>query len=232
MALSKDETRVPHPDLNILAAFIDGRLSEADRAGLTAHLGGCVDCRAILATHARGQMPAAVQGEQPAGQRSRSRFRPAVWLPIAATLALATTAGLVVWRIERGTATPPSAVALTAEPARPQPESPATTAPRGETPARPPQRRSTAAARQPPHAGLLSTRRGAARIVNGKTFRMVAGEWIDDAYDPVALLPVQDIVGSDARAALLDRTPALGPYAALGPKVTVTHEGVVYRFRQ
>lgn len=230
MALSKDEMSVPHPDLNALAALVDGRLSEADRASLFAHLGGCLECRTIVATQARGQMPAAVQGEQPAGHRSGSRFRPAVWVPIAATLALATTAGFVVWRFDWGSATPPSTVPVAPEPARPTPETPATAAPRA-TPAQPPNR-STAVAPQPPKADPLSTRRGAVRIVNGKTFRMVAGEWIDDAYDPVALLPVEDIVGPDARAALLDRTPALGPYAALGTRVTVTHEGVVYRFRQ
>ena len=68
--------------------------------------------------------------------------------------------------------------------------------------------------------------------MNGKTFRLVAGEWIDSAYDPPALLPVRDLVGPDARTDVLARIPALAPYAALGANVTVVHEGVVYRFRR
>lgn len=68
-------------------------------------------------------------------------------------------------------------------------------------------------------------------MVNGKMFRLVAGEWIDSAYDPVALLPVQDIAGPDARTSLLERMPSLAQYAALGPRVIVVFEGVVYRFR-
>ena len=85
MALSKGEM-VDHPDLNAIAAFIDGRLSDADRAGVVSHLVGCADCRALVAAHARGQRPAEVAGQTPAGPRSRSLFRPTVWLPIAAAI--------------------------------------------------------------------------------------------------------------------------------------------------
>ena len=67
--------------------------------------------------------------------------------------------------------------------------------------------------------------------INGKTFRLVAGEWIDSAYDPLAALPVQEITGSEARTALLARLPVLSQYAAIGPRVTVAHDGIVYQFR-
>jgi len=68
-------------------------------------------------------------------------------------------------------------------------------------------------------------------MINGKTFRLVAGEWIDSAYDPIALLPVQEIAGPEARAAVIARIPALAQYVALGSRVIVTHDGIVYQFR-
>jgi hypothetical protein len=59
---------------------------------------------------------------------------------------------------------------------------------------------------------------------------MVAGEWIDSAYDPEALLPSVDVASADARRDLLARIPALAPYAAIADRVIVVHEGIVYRF--
>lgn len=231
MALSKEEMGVPHPDLNALAAFIDGRPADAERAVVAAHLAGCLECRTVLATYARGQMPLAAHAGERAGLRSGSRFRPAVWLPIAATLALTTTAALL-WRIDRASPPPSSAVPAGPQPPRPDVETPVPVAPRGDVPAQPPGSPSSAVAPAPTtKTDPLATRRGAVRVINGKTFRLVAGEWIDSAYDPVDVLPVRDIVGSDARTALTSSTPELAPYAALGPKVTVRHEGVVYRFR-
>ena len=56
------------------------------------------------------------------------------------------------------------------------------------------------------------------------------GVWVDTAYDPLQLLPVTDITTREARAALLVRTPALKPYADLGPRVTIVLDGTVYRF--
>jgi anti-sigma factor RsiW len=214
MALSKGEV-MPHPDLNALSAFIDGRLSEADRAGVVAHLSGCPECRAIVAAHARGQ-------------QSRARFRPALWLPIAATLALATTAALIVSRSDRAPEGPSPAPPIAAPPsATPADSAPQPSPPPASTASTPP------ASTVPPPAdpGSLAVRRGAVQQINGKTFRMVAGEWIDSAYDPLALWPVQEIAGAEARAALLARVPLLAPYAALGPRVTVAHDGAVYQFR-
>lgn len=234
MALSKEEMGVPHPDLNALAAFIDRRLTDTERAAVARHLGGCLECRTILATQARGQTPTAVGSGDGASPRSRSRFRPAVWFPIAATLALATAAAVLVRQIDRrpGGAARDAPAAASGVPAAPGP-TPVPVTPRGEVPAQPPARPPGAAIPAPAaQADPLATRRGAVRAVNGKTFRMTAGEWIDAAYDPVALLPVRDIVGPDARTALLELIPGLAPYAALGPKVTVAYDGVVYRFRQ
>lgn len=228
MALSKNEMGWPHPDLNALAALVDQRLSEADRAGVIAHLASCVECRAIVATEARGLGGAARQRESPAGRRFRWGFRSTPWLPIAATLALATTAGLIVWRIDRGSPPPASSVTAVPGPAPSNPETPVAAAPGAQTSPRLP---APAVTPRPAPSDSLATRRNAVRLVNGKTFRLVAGEWIDAEYDPVALLPVRDIVGPDARIGLLERIPALAQYAALGPRVTVAHDGVVYRFQ-
>ena len=220
MALSKSEV-MRHPDLNALAAFIDRRLSESDHAGVVAHLVGCAECRALVAAHARGQMPVGVEGQASAGRGSRSSFRPALWLPIAATLALAATAALIVSRGDRAPIAPSSSPPIAPQPSPP----PIDTAPQPPSP--PP----TSAVPPPADPGSLATRRGAAQQVNGKTFRLVAGEWIDSAYDPLALLPVQEIAGPEARAAVLARIPLLAQYAALGPRVTVAHDGIVYQFR-
>jgi hypothetical protein len=220
MALSKSEM-LPHPDLNAIAAFIDRRLSEADRAGVVRHLVGCAECRALVAAYARGQMPVDVQGQDSAGPGSRSLFRPGLWLPIAATLALATTAALIVSRADRTSIAPPASPPIAPQPSQP----PVDTAPQPSSP--PP----SSAIPPPADPGSLATRRGAAQQVNGKTFRLVAGEWIDSTYDPLALLPVREIAGPEARAALLARVPPLAQYAALGPRVTVAHDGIVYQFR-
>jgi hypothetical protein len=220
MVLSKGEV-MPHPDLNALAAFIDRRLSEADHAGIVRHLVGCAECRAVVATHARGQTPVEVQGQASAGPGSRSLFRPALWLPIAATLALATTAALIVSRGDRAPIAPASDPPIAPQPAPP----PFDTVPQPSSP--PP----SSVVPPPADPGSLETRRGAARQINGKTFRLVAGEWIDSAYDPLALLPVQEVAGPEARVALLARVPLLAQYAALGPRVTVAHDGIVYQFR-
>jgi hypothetical protein len=61
-------------------------------------------------------------------------------------------------------------------------------------------------------------------------FRLAGGEWIDAAYDPDALLREVEVSAGTDRAGVLKRIPALEPYAALGRRVTVVHEGTVYRF--
>jgi hypothetical protein len=66
--------------------------------------------------------------------------------------------------------------------------------------------------------------------VAGKTFRLVFGEWVDADFDSAALLPELSVSTPEERSALLARIPALAPYAALGERVRVVHEGAVYRF--
>ena len=74
------------------------------------------------------------------------------------------------------------------------------------------------------------TRSAAERSLGGKTFRLVAGEWVDTTYDPFALLPVEIVRTAQERNRAVEKVPALRPYTALGPRVTVVLNGVVYKF--
>jgi len=95
-------------------------------------------------------------------------------------------------------------------------------------PSRP--RPANTAAGQAGNAADLQTLRGNERKVGAKTFRLVAGEWMDAAYDSLAGLDVVEVKTADDRVQLLRRMPALAPYSALGNRVTVVFDGVVYRF--
>ena len=227
--MSNEEMGAPHPDLIGLAAFVDGRLSEAERRACVSHLAQCAECRAIVATYARGAAPESGSGAAAASVAARPRFRgvPA-WLPIAATLMLATTAAIAWWRMDANVApaSPPSIAPSAPSPSGPAPASPQPAPPpSGVAPSQP------ASPSAPQTPDLIGPRRSGERVVGGKTFRLVAGEWIDVAYDPLGLLKVENVEGPDARAAMLARLPALAEYAALGPRVTVVVDGTVYRFR-
>lgn len=209
MAGPESKDQMSHePDLNRLAALVDGRLMVDEQQVVLAHLAECRTCRTVVAllTDELHATPAA------------RKWRPAVWLPIAATLAIAAVGSLLVSTTNRGTLTPPLAPAPTVE--RPLPPGRASTAPDVRPPSPPP-------AEKPED---LLRRRGGTRRVGTKTFRLVAGEWIDSAYDPTALLPIVDVAPAKARRDLLARIPALAPYAAIGDRVIVVHDGTVYRF--
>lgn len=203
MALSNGSMK-SHADPNDLAAFVEGRLPEGERATLVAHLAACRDCRATLAAYGRGA----------AAPRRQASLRP--WLPIAAILVMSVGLGLMVWRAEG-----PQAPAPAPPDSPPRPPAAATSPP--------------PVAPAPPAAATgredVSVRRSGLRRVGDKTFQLVAGEWVDRAFDPLALLPVEEVVGDEARAALILRVPALAKYAALGPKVVVVHDKTVYRFQ-
>jgi hypothetical protein len=76
----------------------------------------------------------------------------------------------------------------------------------------------------------LLVRRGAVRVVAGKTFRVRAGEWTDTSFNADAQLPAVSIRGPRERAEWLMRIPELEPYARLGNRVTVVWNGTAYRF--
>ena len=200
------------PDLNLLAAFAENRLAAGERARVIEHVSRCVNCRETVAALVREGSTAG------AGSRSIMR-RPAAWLALAAAvlLAIGLTARFRPLRVE-----PPQSAAISAPRSI---SAPATT----DVPTSTPAATSPPPPAAPTSEGLLARRSGQ-RIVGGKTFHLVAGEWIDSGYDRLADLPVVQVATPAERAALLARLPALKPYAALGNRVVVVVDAVVYRF--
>jgi hypothetical protein len=198
----------PH-DLNRLAAYVEGRLAEAESADVAAHLSACVDCRTTLAAYAR-----AIATDGARQRPVATRHAAMKWLPIAAMLAIGTVAGIMSLAINRPQPIPPAGP-------RPDVHLPPPAVVQEAPPPAP-------ASGARPDRDVL-TKRGAQRTVAGKVFRLESGEWIDASYDRFALLPVVDAAAARDKAALLARVPALRPYAALGEKVLVVHEGTVYR---
>ena len=85
-------------DTNLLAAHLEGRLGEQESALLIAHLAECAECRATLAGFARASSRPGARGV--GGLLASPPFsRPAVWLPIAAMVAIGTVAGVVTLRL-------------------------------------------------------------------------------------------------------------------------------------
>ena len=201
----------PH-DPELLAAYVENRLDEAERRSFTEHLAACPECRQALALMARaGLRPAAAP---------RRRVSPPVWLAIAATAVLATvavrrTGGPAPGDEPEG---PPSIQRMSPVPAASGPApvaTPAVTSP-------------VADPLQDP--GLLVKRGGGRRTIAGRAFLLRGGEWVDAAYDPAASLPVVRVQGPGEREATVARIPALAPYLALGDRVVVVLDGTVYRF--
>jgi len=223
-------------DLNLLAAYAEDRLGAEERHRVTEHLTRCRGCRGALAALARESTAKeaieVVKSDEarPADSRVLG-LRPITWLPIAATVAIATVSGIVLLRTMQTPA--PNAPVIggptdstvrapghETRQSRPEPGSPPETL----VPERPPEKPATV------DPGLL-LRRGARREIAGKSFRLVAGEWIDAAYDPLAGLPGIDAATAEETAELARRVPALAPYTRLSPRVLVVHDGTVYRLR-
>jgi len=78
-------------------------------------------------------------------------------------------------------------------------------------------------------AGMLPEEAAqAVRHVGNKTFVLRDGMWIDTAYDPERMTPVQVGFGSDAYFDLLAARPEWGQYLALGTHVLFVAEGTAY----
>jgi len=196
-------------DLNLIAAYAEDRLPPADRARASAHFAACADCRAVLAELLR------------AGVLDADRPNPRSWwlmpgVSVAAALLIGIGVSLT-WYLRGGEIQSPAPKEL-AVPGRGTPSTP-TGSPSPESPST-----------NPPPVQTPTLRRSAGeRHIGSKTFRLVAGEWIDAAYDPFALLPVEIVKTPQERARALDRVPALRAYTPLGPRVTVVVNGVVYK---
>ncbi len=169
-------------DLNAMAALVEGRLDERERSRLMEHLAECAQCRATLALLGRG----ANEGHLAAP--TRRRWSPAVWLPIAASIAVAAVALRLAFAPE-----PPAA-----EPAG--------------------------------FDERLLPMRAGGQVVNGKTFRLQEGVWMDDAATSAGGASTVVVQGRQARDELLARVPELRAYAEVGDRVVVVHDGTIYRF--
>src|SRR5262245_31221058 len=98
-----------HIDLEDLAAYIEGKLSSAERAAITAHLADCDECFQVFAEAVRvGQeeedvAAADVPGGDPPPRpfewrRAARSGRPARWLPAAIAAVLVLGVGAAVYR--------------------------------------------------------------------------------------------------------------------------------------
>ena len=201
------------PNIDALAAYLEGTLEPPERALVEEHLARCGECRSTVAVFARAR------GVE------RRPARAASWLAAAAGLFVAAAVGVRVAstasRPSPPAAAPPERLpevvappASSADPVRPAaPAEAATDPPSGET------------------AGETGeTRRSGAKIVGGKTFELVAGRWMDRDFDPTADLPAVTVSSEQERKALFARLPELAAYARLGDRVLVVHGGTVYRF--
>lgn len=220
----------PH-EPEMTAAFVEGRLNEREAALVTAHAAECASCREVLAALARGAGPDLPHVSRAQLEPDRLPRRPArALLPLAATLTLAVLTGAVALRLIAPPQGPPAAPPGDSRPG------PAAGAPPLPSTAPPESAPLPGAAvvdpRSPePIDERLLPRRGGERRIAGKVFRLTAGEWVDETYDPVDGLPSVAVDSAAERDALLAREPALRPVAALGGRVTVVHGGVVYYFR-
>src|SRR5580704_1230994 len=169
MASPMDHSNGGEPDFDALAAFVEDRLGRSERAQLLDHLASCERCRTIVAELVRTRAPT----------RSVRSF-PAVALPLAASLMFAVAGGGLYWLVR----TPSSShIAPAVEPSRPNPPAPAQPSSPGVTPEVAP----TVSPSGTPAPGRSATspdvpdrtRAAGPRSVGSKTFRLVAGEWID-----------------------------------------------------
>ncbi len=95
---ASDETDIEHPDLEELAALLDGRLDAQASARVRKHLGECPDCYEIFTETAQLQqeMGPAGAGEVVPGPFWRSPSR-GIWLAAAAAV-LAVAVGIAVFK--------------------------------------------------------------------------------------------------------------------------------------
>lgn len=233
MRLSKEEMQ--HPDPNHFGAYLDRNLGSDERDRVTTHLAECDTCRARLAWQVRAMDR--LEGGEATSPADRERAFPP-WtrhfLLLAAVLA-ALVVGYGLYRAsDRGgpTATTDRGAPTAGEAQggrdtrRPGGAPPAATAP---PPSTEPARRVPGVAEAPLDPSLLALR-GATKRVEGKTFRLEGGEWVDDAHEPDSgVKPVEIPRGSMAYQTALAVHPALARYADVGPRVVVVIDSIAYR---
>jgi tetratricopeptide (TPR) repeat protein len=84
------------PDLETIAAYLDGRLSERERARVTEHLASCEDCYALFSESAQTPRLEALSPASGQGWRARLQTPRVIWPSAAAVLAAAAAVVLFV----------------------------------------------------------------------------------------------------------------------------------------
>lgn len=231
--------RMKHIDPAVLAAFQDGGLSTAERASADSHLAECAICRDRLGAQMRAA--AGREGARRTGPGLAGAIRPdrrvrGELLAAAAIGALLLGAGLW-WAADRAAPTldaPPAeraAAPRTREPApgpstRPPPSGEVAGGQQGGVPEDP----AAGPAREEGVAPELLALRGGTRVVEGKTFRLEGGEWVDGTWTgPSGPVPIPLFRGTPAWNAALDERPALARYAEVGPRVLVVFDSLAFR---
>lgn len=89
-----------HPELEEIAAYLDGRLSAAERRGITAHLSVCTECLELFTetAHALEETSAGTAGGEVV-PFDRPRRSPRRWLPAAAAAAALVALGFAGYRL-------------------------------------------------------------------------------------------------------------------------------------
>jgi anti-sigma factor RsiW len=212
MAAPMDHTNGSEPDFDALAALVDDRLGRSERLQLLEHLASCERCRTIVAELARTREPT-----------GSVRSWIAVALPLAASVMLAVAGGSLYWLARTTSSSPvlPPAV----EPSEPNPPAPAQPTSSGATPSVSPSGAPAPGTSATPPDLPDRTRAAGTRSLGGKTFRLVAGEWIDADYRLSDALPVDDVYSRGE----LEARDVLRPFAALGRRFTVVVDDRVYR---
>lgn len=210
MAPPMDHANRSEPDFDALAAFVEDSLGRSKRAELLEHLASCERCRTIVAELARAR------ATRPIGSLI------AVALPLAASLMIAVAGGSVYWLVR---STSSSRVLPAISSSKPNPPAPAQPSSPGATPSVSPSATPSRGRSTTPPDAPDRTRAAGTRFVAGKTFRLVAGEWIDVEYRPIDVLPIDDVRSREELEAL----DILRPFAVLGRRFTVVVDDRVYR---
>jgi hypothetical protein len=93
MKLSKELMHDQPHDLDLLAAFAEGRLDEPDRQRVIGHVADCVECRRTLAQLGRALAEGGLQNPERRLTTAGIRWSSVrVWLPIAASVLIGTFA--------------------------------------------------------------------------------------------------------------------------------------------
>jgi|SRR5882672_7347101 len=211
MASPMDHANRSEPDFEALAAFVEDSLGRSERAALLEHFASCERCRTIVAELARARA-----ATRPIGSLI------AVALPLAASLMVAAAGGSVYWLVRT---TSSSRVLPAVEPSKPNPPAPAQPSSPGGTPSVSPSGTPASGRSTTPPDATDRTRAAGTRSLGGKTFRLVAGEWIDVEYRLIDALPIDDVRSREE----LEMLDILRPFAVLGRRFTVVVDDRVYR---